>query len=144
MLDMVASYSESLTTTLHGTKHKIDDANLGALWHRRLSHISKNKVEWLVSNGILDSIDFANFDVYVEYIKGKQTKIMRLGAYRATYVLELIHTNICGSFLTPSWNGQQYFIWFIVDYYRYAYIYLIHEKSQSLDVLKWFKAKVDN
>jgi len=58
--------------------------------------------------------------------------------------LELIHTDICGSFHTPSWNGQQYFISFIDDYSRYAYLFLIHEKSQSLDVFKTFKVEVEN
>ncbi|RVW58712.1 Retrovirus-related Pol polyprotein from transposon TNT 1-94 [Vitis vinifera] len=56
----------------------------------------------------------------------------------------MIHTDICGPFPTPSWNGQQYFITFIDDYLRYGYLYLIHEKSQSLDVFKNFKAEVEN
>ncbi|GFP83438.1 cytochrome p450 71a9 [Phtheirospermum japonicum] len=43
-----------------------------------------------------------------------------------------------------AWNGQQYFITFIDDFSRYDYIYLIHEKSQSLDVFKSFKAEVEN
>ena len=97
-----------------------------------------------MSNEILESIDFTNFDVCVECIKGKQTKAKRLGAYRASDVLELIHTDICGSFPTPSWNGQQYFISFIDGYSRYAYLFLIHEKSQSLDVFKSFKVEVEN
>ena len=42
-----------------------------------------------------------------------------------------------------SWNGQQYFITFIDDYSRYGYLFLIHEKSQSLDVFKRFKAEVE-
>ena len=65
-------------------------------------------------------------------------------ANRCDDVLELIHTDICGPFLTPSWNGQQYFITFIDDYSRYDYLYLIHEKSQSLDVFKNFKVEVEN
>jgi len=48
-----------------------------ALWHMCLGHTSKNKVERLVLNGILSSIDFTNFDVYVKCVKGKQTKSMR-------------------------------------------------------------------
>ncbi|RVW73385.1 Retrovirus-related Pol polyprotein from transposon TNT 1-94 [Vitis vinifera] len=74
---------------------------------------------------------------------GKQTKTKKLGANRATDVLELIHTDICGSYPTASWNGQQYFITFIDDYSRYGYLFLIHEKSQSLDVFKTFKAEVE-
>jgi len=71
MLDTVASYSESFNTESCGTKCKIDDTDSGALWHRRLGHISKSIFERLVSNGILDSIDFTNFDAYVECVKGK-------------------------------------------------------------------------
>src|ERR1044072_2879209 len=144
LLETVATYSESLNLESRGTKRKIDNNNSGALWHKRLGHISKNRVERLVSNGILDSIDFTNFGVCVECVKGKQTKTKKFGAYRATDVLELIHTDICGPFPTPSWNGQQYFISFIDDYSRYAYLFLIHEKSQSLDVFKSFKAEVEN
>ncbi|RDX85572.1 hypothetical protein CR513_33218, partial [Mucuna pruriens] len=67
----------------------------------------------------------------------------KLGVERAKDVLELIHTNICGPFPTTSWNGQQYIITFIDDYSRYSYIYLMHEKSQSLDFFKSFKAEVE-
>jgi len=144
LLDTVTTYNETFNTESHGTKCKIDNTQSGTLWHKRLGHISKNRVERLVSNGILESIDFTNFVICVECIKGKQTKAKRLGAYRASDVLELIHTDICGSFPTPSWNGQQYFISFIDDYSRYAYLFLIHEKSQSLDVFKSFKVEVEN
>ncbi|KAL6348418.1 hypothetical protein AAG906_005726 [Vitis piasezkii] len=70
--------------------------------------------------------------------------MMKNDANRCSDVLELIHMDICGPFPTPSWNGQQYFITFINDYSRYGYLYLIHEKSQSLDVFKNFKAEVEN
>ena len=60
-----------------------------------------------MSNGILDPLDFTNFTIYVEFIKGKQTKNKRFRANRASEVLELIHTDICGSFPKASWNGQQ-------------------------------------
>ncbi|KAK9672915.1 hypothetical protein RND81_12G134500 [Saponaria officinalis] len=126
MLDNVASYSENRT------------------WkHVRLGHVSKERIQRLVSNDILDSVDFTDFDICVSCIKGKQTKVKRLGANRATDVLELIHTDICGPFPTASWNGQRYFISFIDDYSRFGYLYLIHEKSESLDMFKAFKAEVE-
>ena len=43
-----------------------------------------------------------------------------------------------------SRNGQQYFITFMDGYSRYEYLYLIHEKSQSLNVFKTFKVEVEN
>jgi len=74
---------------------------------------------------------------------GKKTNIRKLGAERAKDVLELVHIDIFGPFPTTSWNGQQYFIMFINDYSRYGYLYLIHEKFQSLDVFKTFKVEVE-
>ena len=97
-----------------------------------------------MSNEILDSLNLTNFTICVECIKGKQTKNKRLGANRTLEVLELIHTNICGPFPKASWNGQQYFISFIYNYFRYGYLYLIKEKTQSLDKFKAFKAEVEN
>ncbi|RDY08295.1 hypothetical protein CR513_07486, partial [Mucuna pruriens] len=67
----------------------------------------------------------------------------KLGVKRAKDVLELIHINLYGPFPTASWNGQQYFITFIDYYSRYDYLYLIHKKSQSLDIFKSFKAEVE-
>ena len=92
----------------------------------------------------LDPLDFMDFDTCVNCIKGKQTNIRRLDANRASNVLELIHTDICGPFPTASWNGQTYFITFIDNFSRYGYLYRIHDKSQSLDVFKKYKAEVEN
>jgi len=45
LLDTVTTYNETLNTKSHGTKHKIDNTQSGALWHKRLGHISNNRVE---------------------------------------------------------------------------------------------------
>ena len=97
-----------------------------------------------MSDGILDSLDFVDFEICTNCIKGKHTNTERFGANRATYVLELILTYICGSFPTVSWNAQQYFITFIENFSRYDYLYLIHEKSQSREVFKSLKVEVEN
>lgn len=131
-------------TCSRGVKRKLTNENSSSLWHKRLGHISKQRIQRLVSDGVLDQLDFTDFDVCVNCIKGKQTNTRKLSAQRATDVLELIHTDICGPFPTASWNGQRYFITFIDDFSRYGYIYLIHEKSQALNVFKNFKAEVEN
>jgi len=144
LLNTIANYNETLQCESRGTKRKFTDINSASLWHKRLGHISRNRVERLVSDGILDSLDFTDFNVCIECIKGKQTSVKRLGASRTKDVLELIHTDICGPFPSASWNGQRYFVSFIDDYSRYGYLYLIHEKSQAVDVFKSFKAEVEN
>jgi len=55
-----------------------------------------------------------------------------------------VYTDICGSFPTASWNSHEYFITFIDDYTRYGYLYLLHGKSQSLNMFKIYKAEVEN
>ena len=59
-------------------------------------------------------------------------------------ILEFIHKDIYGSFLTNAWSSQQHFIMLINDFFKYGCIYLIHGKPQPLDVLKIFKDKDEN
>src|SRR5438270_8185829 len=119
-----------------GAKRKLNNENSAKLWHRHLGHVSKTRMKYLVSEGILQSLDFSDFDVCIGCIKGKQTKQRRLGSNRSSDVIELIHTDICGSFPKASWNVQQYFVSFIANYSRYGYLYLIEEKFESLDMFK--------
>lgn len=70
-LDVNSSSNEALHVELHGTKMKANKENSTALWHKRLGHISKARIQKLVSDGILQSLDFSGFDVYIECIKGK-------------------------------------------------------------------------
>jgi len=70
--------------------------NSTTLWHKRLGHISKQRIQRLVLDEILDPLDLSDFEVCVECIKEKPTNIRKLGAERAKEILELVHTNICG------------------------------------------------
>ena len=103
MLDSFTSFNKILLSDSCGTKRKLNE-NSATLWHKRLGHISKQRIQRLVSDGILDSLDLNNFKVCVECIKGKQTNIRKSGANRCSNVLELIHTDICGPFPMASWN----------------------------------------
>jgi Integrase core domain len=58
--------------------------------------------------------------------------------------LKIIHTAIYGHFPTASLNKHKLFITFIENYSRYAYVYLISEKSEALNKLKKFKTEVEN
>ena len=124
-------------------KRKLTDKDSVMLWYKQLGHIFKQRIQRLVSDGILHALNMTNFQICIECIKGKQIDKGKLGANRSTNILELIHSDIYGPFPTTSWNGQRYFITFIDDYPRYGYLYLIHEKSQALDVFKTFKVEVE-
>ena len=65
------SFNESLQLSTRGVKRKLTNENSAALWHKRLSHISKRRIERLVSDEILNSLDFTDFDICINCIKGK-------------------------------------------------------------------------
>ena len=58
--------------------------------------------------------------------------------------MNLAYIDICGPFPTASWNDHEYFITFTDNYSYYGYLDLFHEKSQSLDMFKIYKAEVEN
>ncbi|WKA08320.1 hypothetical protein VitviT2T_026051 [Vitis vinifera] len=93
---------------------------------------------------MLSNIDFSDFKTCVVCLKGKMTtktrneKIDKCGS-----TLDLIHIEICGPMTPTALGGYKYFITFIDDFSRYGYVELIHEKSDSLNVFKAFKAKVE-
>ena len=63
---------------------------------------------------------------------------------RASDLLGLIHTDVCGPMSTCTRNDYYYFITFSDDYSRYGYVYLMRHKSESFDEFKEFKTKVEN
>ena len=126
-----------------GTKRSLMTEMSSFLWHKRLGHISKERIQRLVKDGILENLDFTDLGVCVDCIKGKQTKHTKKGATRSTNLLEIIHTDICGPFTTSCFGGEKYFITFIDDFSRYGYIYLLNEKSQSVDALEVYITEVE-
>ena len=107
------------------------------LWHRRLGHISIERMKKLVNDGVLSTLDFADFETCVNCIKGKKTNKSKKGAKRSTNLLEIIHTDICCPDMDA--NGLKYFITFIDDYTQYMYLYLLHSKDEAF--LKFLRLK---
>jgi hypothetical protein len=52
------------------TRKRIDDVSL-KLWHRRLGHISRGRIEHLVKESILPPLEFSDFEQCINCIKGK-------------------------------------------------------------------------
>ena len=63
---------------------------------------------------------------------------------RASGLLGLIHTDVCGPISSISRGGYQYFITFTDDFSSYGYIYLMRHKSESFEKFKLFKNEVQN
>ena len=62
---------------------------------------------------------------------------------RASDVLGLIHSDVCGPTNIGARGGYYYFITFIDDLSRYEYIHLMKHKSESFEIFKWFCSEVE-
>ncbi|RVW41020.1 Retrovirus-related Pol polyprotein from transposon TNT 1-94 [Vitis vinifera] len=111
----------SSVNSVVGCKHARMNLSSSMLWHKRL-----------------------DFETCVVCLKGKMiAKTRNEKIDRCEDTLDLIHTDICGPLTPTALGGYKYFITFIDDFSRYGYVELIHEKSDSLNVFKAFKAKVE-
>src|SRR6266498_569295 len=120
------------------------DETSSKLWHCRLGHISRGRMECLIKEEILPPLVFSDSEQCIDCIKGKFTKTIKKGATRSTGLLEIIHTDICGPFPVTSVDDFDSFITFTDDFSRYGHIYPIRDHSESLDKFKVYKAEVEN
>ena len=63
---------------------------------------------------------------------------------RATKLLEIIHTDVCGPMNIEAHGGYRYFLTFIDDLGRYGYIFLMKHKSETFEKFKEFQSEVVN
>ena len=104
-----------------------------------MGYISRQRIEILIKDEILPSIDFLDFDTCVDCIKGKVTDKIGTAKNRCIELLRVTHTDIYGSFTLPAMGSHKYFITFIDYFSHYGIVELIHDKFNSF---KAFKPKV--
>jgi hypothetical protein len=117
------------------------------IWHKRLGHLNfasmkkMQQKEMVCGLPVLTEVE----DVCAGCALGKhhREKFDKEQAWRASYPLELIHTNLCGPMQNESVGGNRYFITFIDDYSRICWVYFLINKSDVLNVFKKFKAFVE-
>ena len=63
---------------------------------------------------------------------------------RASDLLGIIHTDVCGPLRHVSRQGANYFITFTDDFSRYGYVYLLKHKHEVFETFKDFKNEVEN
>ncbi|GJT70449.1 retrotransposon protein, putative, ty1-copia subclass [Tanacetum coccineum] len=128
--------------TYHLSKLNLDSA---LLWHYRLGHISKKRIEKLQHDGLLNSTDLRAFEKCVPCMSGNMArKPYTHQVERAKDLLGLIHTDVCGPFKITSRQGASYFVTFTEDFSRYGYVYLLKHKHEVFETFKVFQKEVEN
>ncbi|GBP49905.1 Retrovirus-related Pol polyprotein from transposon TNT 1-94 [Eumeta japonica] len=118
-------------------------------WHRRLGHInsaSMNKMKNGAAEGI-SYTDIANIDKYKCTVccKGKQTRhSFQPSSSNTENVLDLVHSDVCGPMENVSIGGSRYYILFVDDHSKMAFIYFMKAKSEAFKYFKEFQSMVEN
>nr|GFB91947.1 retrotransposon protein, putative, Ty1-copia subclass [Tanacetum cinerariifolium] len=125
--------NESSVYAVSNKRAKLD-LDSALLWHCRLGHISKKRIEKLQHDGLLNSSDLRAFEKCVSCMSGKMArKPYTHQLKRAKDLLGLIHTDVCGPLKIMSRQGASYFVTFTDDFCRYVYVYLLKHKHEVFE-----------
>ncbi|GJZ36949.1 zinc finger, CCHC-type containing protein [Tanacetum coccineum] len=115
------SCSNTNDSSMYNVSNKRAKINLDSsyLWHCRLGHISKKRIEKLQHEGLLNSTDIQSLGKCVSCMSGKMArKPYSHQVKKAKDLLGLIHTDVCGPFKIVSRQGASYFVTFTDDFSR--------------------------
>jgi hypothetical protein len=117
------------------------------LWHQRLRHIGEKGLRLLHGKGMVESMSncYLDFDFFEHCVYGKHNQVrFPFGAMRAEGILQLVHNDVFGPMSVPSLRKYVYYVSFIDDFLRNAWIYFLGKKYEVFDKFKEFKALVEN
>nr|GEU61781.1 hypothetical protein [Tanacetum cinerariifolium] len=103
--EIILSSSNTNDSSMYAVSNKRAKLNLDSvlLWHCRIGHISKKRIEKLQVDGLLDSTDVKSFEKCVSCMSGKMArKPYSHHVERPTDLLGLIHIDVCGPFKIMS------------------------------------------
>ena len=118
------------------------DTNEG-IWHRRFSHLGMKNLQKLATDQLVNWLGY-NVTKDIKFcepcVDGKhhRSSFPNSGGRRATKLLEIVHSDVCGRLEAKSHSGAEYFVTFIDDKSRYVWIYILKNKSELLKKgLEW-------
>ena len=114
---------------------KFVDQQTEEIWHNRYGHLNHKSLRSLQNNDLVRGISFKTDEGSKAPCKaclmGKQNRnsFPKEEAIRATELLEIIHSDVCGPMKNKSLGGNTYFVAFIDDWLRFATVYFMRNKS---------------
>ena len=114
------------------------------VWHARLGHIGQERMARLAREGLIGNLTKVTLPT-CEHCLVEKSKRKPFGkTTRASFPLQLIHSDIYGPMNVRARHGDSYFITFIDDFTRYSHVYLISHKSEALDCFRRYVSLVEN
>ena len=141
-LDCEPLNSQQINSTSH------DQANED-LWHQRFGHLGERNLSKLKKDGLVHNFQYdvaKKLKLCESCVAGKihRSPFPKTGHERATELLGLVHSDVCGRIGSPSLGGAEYFVTFVDDKSHYVWIYPIKHKHEVFQKFMEWKSYVEN
>ena len=119
------------------------------LWHQRFRHLSKNNLRLLRDQKLVTGMDFqpakeSEFCEGCAHGKQKRALFPKEQVTRASEVIEIVHSDVCGPMQENSLGGNRCVVTFIDVISRFTAVYFLKTKDQVLEKFKntkqWLQA----
>ena len=121
--------------------------DVSRLWHERFGHLNYRYLQQLNQQSMVIGLPSVQFSggVCQGCILGKhpKEKFDKGKAWRASQILELVHSDLAGPFQHPSFSKARYVLTFIDDFSRYTWVYFLKQKSEVFEHFQDFKTFVE-
>ncbi|GJV98667.1 retrovirus-related pol polyprotein from transposon TNT 1-94 [Tanacetum coccineum] len=116
------------------------------LWHCRLLHLNFGTLNDITKLDLVDGLPkfkYGNDHLCSACKIGKCKKASHPPKLVPSYhsKLELLHMDLCGPMRVASINGKKYIIVIVDDYFRYTWVYFLHSKDETPEIIKKFIAQ---
>ena len=125
-------------------------ASPSELWHHRLGHLNNKYMRDMYIRSMVDGMkmnmggkDHVSCEACI-LGKMQRNSCPKVSSNRASRLLELIHTDVCGPMQVPSIGGNRYFVTFTDDFSRYTTVYFMKNKSEVFSMFKEYANLVEN
>nr|GFA51176.1 hypothetical protein [Tanacetum cinerariifolium] len=115
------------------------------LWHRRLSHLNFDVINYLARQGLvrgLSKLKFEKDHLCSACAMGKSTRKTHKPKSEDTNQekLYLLHMDLCGPIRVESVNGKKYILVVVDDYSRFTWVKFLRSKDETPDfIIKFLK-----
>ena len=118
-------------------------------WHRRLCHRTLDSgtihyLSWKIADLIISETKEPTPKICGICAQGRQHKEAETKRReRATELLQVIHTDLCGPMQTPTLDGEKYFIAFTDEMSGRVSVCLLPSKDGALDAFQTYRARAE-
>ncbi len=118
------------------------------VWHKRYGHLNGQSLRQLSSEELVDGFTHDGLK-QISFCKpctiGKhhRTAFPVGGSTRAEKPLDLVHSDVCGKLNVKSVGGAEYFLTYIDDFSRYAWVYFLKRKDEVFSSFLGWNAMVE-